>query len=257
MLSINNGFVGHHSTFHNVNFYGSDSKKLFEHNLKVQPIDWYYRTHEITYNRNSNGHRCKEITDIDLNNYILFAGCSHTEGVGLELEKTYPYLLSQKMKCDYYNLAVGGTGADVLNHNIVTWFAKVKKPPKLLIVQWQVEARVAIKNFLNDPELWYTYGFWTTRENKDVGNFLSYGHAIDFFKSRHILAKTITHTVANCPIIELNISPLGANKQNIDGELTLEQKDFARDTPIGHLGIESQKINTEMLYKEAIKLINT
>ena len=182
MLSINNGFLGHHPNYHNVKFHGSDSKEVFEHNLKIQPNDWYYRTHEITYDRNSNGHRCKEIKDINLDNYILFAGCSHTEGVGLELEKTYPYLLAQKMKCDYYNLAVGGTGVDVLNHNIVSWFAKIKQPPKLLIVQWQVQGRVTVKNFSNDSELWYTYGAWTARENKDVGIFLSFGNAINFFK---------------------------------------------------------------------------
>jgi len=261
MLSINNGFLGHHSNYHNVNFHGSDSEEVFKHNLKIQPADWYYRTHEITYVRNSNGHRCKEIKDINLDNYILFAGCSHTEGVGLELEKTYSHLLSQKMNCDYYNLAVGGTGIDVLHHNIVTWFAKVKQPPKLLIVQWQVQGRVTVKNFSNDPKLWYTYGVWTARENKDVGNFLSYGNAINFFKSRQVLAKTIIHTVANCPIIELNINFLGDNKQSIEGELTLEQIDFARDIPVsatkGHLGIKSELKNADMLYKEAVKLINT
>jgi DNA polymerase III alpha subunit len=54
-----------------------------------------------------------KIEDIDLNNYILFIGCSHTEGIGLELQTTYPYLVSEELKCDYYNLGLGGTGIDV------------------------------------------------------------------------------------------------------------------------------------------------
>ena len=265
MLSLNNGFLGHHPDYHNVNFHGSDSKELFEYNLKVQPADWYYRTHEITYIRNSNGHRCREIKDIDLDNYILFVGCSHTEGVGLELEKTYPYLLSQKMNCDYYNLAVGGTGIDVLNYNIVTWFAKVKKPPKLLIVQWQRQGRVTVKNFSNksDPNYWYTYGSWTAcnRKNEPVGIFLVYGDTIDFFKTSHLLAKNTIHHIANCPIIELNTHYIDTPKQYIKGELTLEQVDLARDLPKvegkGHLGINSELKNADMLYKEAVKLINT
>ena len=259
MLSINNGFLGHHPNYRNTDFQGHDSKELFEDNLKIQPADWYYRTHNITYQYNSNGHRCKEIKDIDLDNYILFIGCSHTEGLGLELEKTYPYLFAQKMNCDYYNLAIQGTGIDVLNYNIVAWFAKVKKPPKLLIVQWQKQARVTIKNFSSGPDTnnWYTYGSWTALNNKAVGNFLSYGYAIDFFKTRQVLAKNTIANIANCPIIELNVNFIGNKKQQVDGELTLEQIDFARDIPEGHFGIESELKNSEMLYKEAIKLINT
>ena len=62
-------------------------------------------------NNNFTGERAQEII---LNNYILFTGCSHTKGVGLALEDTYPYLLAQKLNCDYYNLALGGTGQDVM-----------------------------------------------------------------------------------------------------------------------------------------------
>ena len=71
--------------------------------------------------------------DIDLDNYILVIGCSQTEGIGLKIEDTYPYLLSKNLNCDYYNLGICGTGIDVLNYNLVTWFTKIKKPPKLLI----------------------------------------------------------------------------------------------------------------------------
>ena len=32
-----------------LNYNCSDSKELFEQNLKTQPDDWYYRTHEVKY----------------------------------------------------------------------------------------------------------------------------------------------------------------------------------------------------------------
>ena len=258
MLSINNGFLGHQPNYGNINFHGSDSKELFEHNLKIQPVNWYYRTHEITYIHNSNGHRCREIKDIDLNNYILFAGCSHTEGTGLELEKTYPYILSKKMNCDYYNLGLGGTGIDVLTYNIVTWFSKIKKLPKLLIVQWQRESRITIKDFSNniDTNNWNAYGAWSADKNESVGIFLSYANSINFFKTTHFLSRNIIYNIANCPIIELNVHRMGNTKQHIEGELTLEQIDSARDVK-GHLGLLSGLKNSEMLYKEAVKLINT
>ena len=142
MLSLNDDFLGYHALEHNVLFSGSDTLEIYENNLKTKPIDWYYRTNQISYVRNKNGHRCKNIEDIDLNNYILTIGCSHTEGIGLKLEDTYPYLLSQMMNCDYYNLGIGGIGIDILNYNLVTWFSKIKNPPKLLVVQWPHRARI-------------------------------------------------------------------------------------------------------------------
>ena len=58
MLSLNNDFLGYHPCEHNVSFSGSDTKELFEHNLKTQTNDWYYRTDQISYVRNNIGHRC-------------------------------------------------------------------------------------------------------------------------------------------------------------------------------------------------------
>ena len=83
---------------------GLDSEENLHINLASQPNDWYYRNKTITYQYNEYGHRCKSIHDIDLDNYILFAGCSHTEGVGLELETTFPYLVSNQLGNDYYNM---------------------------------------------------------------------------------------------------------------------------------------------------------
>ena len=258
MLTINNGFLSHHSKYHNVKFHGSDNEALFENNLKIQPTDWYYRTHEITYERNSNGHRCKEITDIDLDNYILFTGCSHTEGTGLELEKTYPYLLSQKIKCDYYNLAVGGSGIDVLNYNIVTWFSKVKKLPKLLVIQWPNLLRMTLETYSkehSDYVEYTTHGLWSLGD-KRISEFLVLGDKINFFKTTRTLTKNIIHNIANCPIVEIGHPANGFT----DVDLMLIQKDSARDVRthgLGHMGIESQKIHIEKLYEKAIKLINT
>jgi hypothetical protein len=234
-------------------------------NLKSQPADWYYRTNKISYVRNSNGHRCKEITDIDLDNYILYTGCSHTEGIGLKLEDTYPYLLSQKLKCDYYNLSIGGTGIDAVNYNLLMWFAKIKKPPKLLILQWPHHTRATTKFFENPhkliPEPWYNYGIWSTKDtnnknHKNIGNFLMSGEDIGFFKSLRILTKTLAYNMATCPIFELSTAYDLLN----EGEYQLKQIDKARDIspamPRGHLGIKSELINTNYLYQEASKLLN-
>jgi hypothetical protein len=255
MLSINNDFLGYHPKEHSVDFSGSDSKELYHENLKLQPDDWYYRTHSLSYVRNSNGHRCKEITDIDLNNYILFIGCSYTEGIGLELENTYSYLLSKKLECDYYNLALGETGIDVINYNIVTWFSKIKQPPKLLIVQWPNRTRATVCQ----SDEWHNYGMWSTTNHKlknEIRNFFISGEDIGFFKTKKILTKQIIYNIATCPIIEASTdySTLHDN----DEEYFFKRIDSSRDirNKIGHMGIKSDLVTSIMLYQKAKKLLN-
>jgi hypothetical protein len=261
MLSLNNDFLGYHPLEHNVSFSGSDSEQLYLENLKSKPVDWYYRTNKISYERNSNGHRCKEINDIDLDNYILFTGCSHTEGIGLELETTYPYLLSKQLNCDYYNLSVGGTSTDTISYNLMTWFAKVKKPPKLLILQWSENLRFILKDFENtenfNPEPWHSCGIWSAKEPnkvnaKSVGNFLISSEEIGFFETTNELAKKLIYNIVPCPIIEVT----SVLQKNNNGSYYLLKIDSARDVR-GHLGIKSQLFNSTMIYREAIKLINT
>ena len=248
MLYINNDFLGYHPSLNKVFFSGSDTEELYQKNLMLQSKDWYYRTNEISYVRNTNGHRCKDIEDIDLDNYILFTGCSHTEGIGLKLEDTYPYLLSKKLNCDYYNLAVGGTGVDTLSYNITTWFAKIKKQPKLLVIQWPHLLRVLGKNLghsKNDYRSKHlvTHGMWEKRA--DI--FFSEGEYLGIFNQAKVLAKKIVNNITDCPVISLN----ALYGELDEGDLHIIQVDTARDiniNGIGHLGRSSNLINTELIY---------
>lgn len=258
MLSINNGFLGYYPTIHNILFNGSDDEKLYQDNLKSQPNDWYYRTNQISYVYNNNGHRCNDIEDIDLENYILFAGCSHTEGIGLKLEDTYPYLLTQYFKCSYYNLALGGTGPDTMIYNIATWFAKTKKLPKLLVVQWPHHIRIVIRDYSKsenvDPIIWNTSGSWNADKNSDMSKFFVYGNSIKYFDSQRLLFKNLIKNIAPCPVLYVTTE----NDQFLDGQVILKQLDDARDIrPLGsHLGIKSQIYNSGLLYTEINNLLN-
>jgi hypothetical protein len=234
MLSFNNDFIGYEPAEHNVLFSGNDDEELYQTNLKTKPIDWYYRNKHISYIRNKNGHRCKDIEDIDLNNYILFIGCSHTEGIGLELQTTYPYLVSEELKCDYYNLGLGGTGIDVLAYNLITWFSVVKQKPKLVILQWSNHVRFIsqLPNSIS-KNIYYPYGSWST--GLDVDKFLLLGHDIGFFDTRRTMMYNLIKNSINCPIIE--IAPLNS-KFNDEATLMPDIKnDYARDGL--HYGIAS------------------
>ena len=85
-MKFNKNFIGNNMPNKTVNFLGfTDSEERYLESIKTQPNDWYYKDRSFTYSYNEYGHRSKNISDIDLDNYILFTGCSHTEGVGLEL----------------------------------------------------------------------------------------------------------------------------------------------------------------------------
>lgn len=116
-------------------FIPEDNEVKFKENCETQPADWFYRTETITYQYNQYGHRCVDIDNLG-EDYILFAGCSHTEGIGLKLENTYPHLVSQYYNKPYYNLAVGGSGPYLTMFNLLGFLSKVKHKPSLVIIQW-------------------------------------------------------------------------------------------------------------------------
>ena len=119
---------------------GADSKNHFEEHLRTQPADWEYRTKQVLYTRNRLGHRCKELDTLN-DDFILFIGCSLTEGVGVALEDTFTYKLAQDLGLDYYNLGLAGSGADLLSENLSMWFANIKKIPQLVVIQWPAPNR--------------------------------------------------------------------------------------------------------------------
>ncbi len=249
MLLLNNDFIGYEPIEHNVLFSGSDTEELYTQNLKSNSIDWYYRTNQIRYIRNSNGHRCKEIKDIDLNNYILYAGCSHTEGIGLELEKTYPYLLAHSLNCDYYNLGIGGTGIDVLLHNLIVWYGTVKQKPKAVIIQWPFWGRYS--RFTSEPTITNLQNTTLSIVGGTKDPMLMEGEEVHYFKTIEHLAKIKINYIIDVPIINVGLShyPSFIN----DDFCIFDKLDKARDF---HLGIESHKnLASKLLHR--MKAINT
>lgn len=222
MIVSNENFIGNPANF-TTNFWGSDKEHVYLENLSKQPNDWYYRTTGISYVYNSLGHRCKNIEDIDLDNYLLFTGCSHTEGIGLELEKTFPYIVSQSLGLDYYNLAIGGSGSDIMTHNLITWLSTVKKLPKALIVMWPQKARFC----LNQNNSWSVFNA-TSSEDQTILEFMALGDQIGYFDTMQLLNEKLINTCySDTKIIKL------------DSAYDIEYVDHARD--LAHPGILANK----------------
>lgn len=193
--------------------YGQDTKQVFVSNIKSQPEDWIYRTKRVFYNRNSYGHRSKETTNLD-NEFILFLGCSITVGSAVALEETFPYLVSQKLGIDYYNLAVEGSGYDLVSFNLGSWFKHIQLKPKAIVIKWPQTVRT-FRTYQNSI---ISIGPWTCKSDigdriseQDWRNFESVITTDYFDHYSKIIKNTVTPLLEsqNIKVIEVeNIDPV-------------------------------------------------
>ena len=229
-MIIYNDFLGSDTANVTLDFVGGDSKERFTKNAPNQSPDWYYHNKELTYSFNHQGHRSKNFKDIDQDNYILFTGCSHTMGVGLELEKTYPYIVSKELGVDYYNLAVPATGIDVVEYNLLTWFFTVTKKPKLVLLQWPDHSRYIEYDFKINRGL--ERGSWNTEPDKFP--FIVNAEDTGMFYARKNMTYRLLNTCSPSPIIPFNFG----NQQDYGMyDLHMPTLDKARD--LSHAGIKS------------------
>jgi len=234
-------FIGDNNISRVMNWVNGDSQEQYIENVISQPNDWYYKDKTITYSYNNHGHRSKDIEDVDLSNYILVLGCSHTVGVGLELEKTFPYLVAKGLNCDYYNFGISASGIDVLEYNLLTWLKKVNKNPKAIVIQWPDHTRYA-SYFPGDENL-IEKGSWT--EDVDSTEFIVNSEDSGFFNARKLLTLKLIKNLTTCPIV----TGIFTSQPVFDTyNLYLRKVDKARD--LSHAGIESHKNWTELILKE-------
>ena len=240
-MKLLNEFIGTNEYDKVLNFLPGDTEELFLENLKTADNDWYYRNADITYSLNDNGHRCKNIRDIDLSNYVLFGGCSHTTGIGLELEKTYPYLISNMLGYDYYNLSMPGAGIDVMEYNILTWLGKISKKPKIVFIQLPDHTRFCTHNKHIGADFFIESGSWAT--DKGELDMIVNCEDIGFFNARKHFTYENMFNVIDVPIVKINV--FGQNNQ-FDYDVKARGRDLARD--LCHLGINSNLELTKNIY---------
>jgi len=146
---------------------------------------------------NSLGHRCKEISEINFQNYILFAGDNGSLGLDKPLEETFPYLIAHNLKCDYYNLSVFNGGLDAMRYNLITWFTNYKRPKAVIISCTFLNALLIsdrnftiIKSANHDDDM--------IKDISDMGNING------FFEGRNKLARELLKQYVICPIYQIN-----------------------------------------------------
>jgi hypothetical protein len=191
---------------------------------------------------NSLGHRCKEIAELDFDNYVLFAGCSHTMGIGVTLKQSFPYKIAKKLKCDYYNLGLGGGGVDAVEHNLLMWFTLYDKPPKYIFCEWPDHARFMSQ--LPDYENMMPAGHWETKTSK----FLVLADIP--LKIKEQLTYKLLRQLSPCPIIDIRYSGMAVASNN---SYTIWHIKDDIGTDGNHPGPKSHKTTAEKI----IEYLNT
>ena len=149
---------------------------------------------------NNRGHRSKNIEDIDLHNYLLFAGDNVGLGFNLPMEETYPYIVSKELELDYYNLSIFNGGIDATKYNLITWFTQTKYQPKALIVSFEF-----INAILTCDGIFENFNI-ANYEDERVKQISDVGDTSGLFPTRQLLANKILERIIHIPIIQIEFS---------------------------------------------------
>lgn len=117
------------------------------------------------YEFNQYGWRCDEFTINHKNKYhILYAGCSETMGQGDAVEKSWPYILNEKINTvktvsGFYSLGGAGLGWQDIINNIREYISKFGKPNAVIILF---------------PDICRHIRWWPSNEEKTQGRFYEF-----------------------------------------------------------------------------------
>jgi hypothetical protein len=214
---------------------GTDTRKLYESNLKKQPTDWYYRNNTVRYTTNSNGYRTQEFKNIDWENSVIIFGCSQVFGVGVDDEHTISNQLSKLINYPVINMGIGGSSMMFAFHNAI--MLRDGYPlPKAVINLWTEYNRCV---FYNRHSVEF-YGSW----NLKLNNFMDLWNKNDHNSKIHalLIQKSSQSLWANTRYCEMSFMEQTANLLKID---YLPSIDNARD--LMHIGIDTTKKTAEIL----------
>jgi hypothetical protein len=68
--------------------------------------------------------------------YLLVAGCSHTEGAGIDPTHVWAQQLAKSLNWDLINFGKNGACAKFVADSITDWMSNASVAPEIIIVQW-------------------------------------------------------------------------------------------------------------------------
>lgn len=122
----------------NLSIAGNGNFKKYFNNKNSSVILTEYNDCDISYNFNKHGYRSDDF--LKENTATLYAGCSHTFGLGLPIELVWSYMLKTELgEQGYKNIGVPGASFSSIIDNIHSYIREFGKPEKLFVLFPNIE----------------------------------------------------------------------------------------------------------------------
>ena len=236
-------------------FVFTDTEQLFRFNCKTRK-KWVWKDRLFCYQFNSLGYRMnKEVNKVDFDNYYAFFGCSHTVGIGLPLEETFAYRISESMNVDYINGAMGGASPDFVFYNFTNFISLAPKKPTVVVINWPDTVRLCVNDssgtlriycpsITHDISFDKVYKIYLLEHNHQLFKLRYYQKAIqEICKSNgiHLFEFTSGQSYREQFVREFPNIPIADPYYPGDEIDVAFGRDISREN-IGHFGISHQKI---------------
>ena len=124
----------------------SDTELRFDQNMadpKQRKLmeEYGWTRDNVSYTFNKDGFRSEEFT-YEPDDSVLFLGCSHTVGLGVDLESSWTYKVASSLGLRHYNLGVGGGGPDMCFRLAHHWIPRLR--PKYVMMLTPMAGRMEI-----------------------------------------------------------------------------------------------------------------
>jgi hypothetical protein len=130
----------------------SDIEERFNHNMadpKQRKLmeEYGWTKDNVSYTFNKDGFRSEEFT-YEPNDSVLFLGCSHTVGIGVDLESSWAYRVASSLGLRRYNLAVGASSSDTCFRLAHHWIPLLRPKYVMMFTPVDVRMEMVLENHL-------------------------------------------------------------------------------------------------------------
>jgi len=159
---------------------GLDTFELYQKNLaeRYEDLKQYgWIDKQIVYEFNSHGFRADQFNTTQAS--LVSLGCSHTFGVGCNIENTWAHLVSSALNLKNFNLGVGGSSNDTAFRLAQYWIPKLN--PRIVVFLSTEKTRFELHNAtdqIQDLSVWNKfsntdqfYQHWITNEINCAMNY--------------------------------------------------------------------------------------
>lgn len=175
-----------------VDWLPSDTEERYLEHLKTHwgslNVNGWIDNPYFTYKFNSHGFRSDEFSHEPS---VVFLGCSHTTGIGLPAEDTWPRIIAKELNLKCFNLGIGASSNDTAFRLANHYIPQLK--PKLVIWLSTDISRIELHTLSNAVEnhgAWtenggYFLDNWLTNPINGEANFLRNSLAIEYICKQH------------------------------------------------------------------------